>query len=241
MKTHLPLITIFFSLCLAATVGQADEPVQADGHQWIQLFNGKNLDGWKVKIKGHDLGDNFGDTFRVVDGLLTVSYDKYKNFDETFGHLIYDKPFSNYVIRVEYRFIGDQAPGGQGWALRNSGVMLHGQSPESMGKDQSFPNSIEVQFLGGNGKDRRPTANLCTPGTKVVLNGKLLHQHCVESTSKTYHGDQWVTVEVEVRGDKSIRHIVDGQTVLEYTAPQLDNGTLLSQGWISVQSESHPI
>ena len=220
---------------------EAKQPGSAAANPWIPLFNGKNLDGWKVKIKGYDLGDNFGDTFRVIDGLLTVSYDKYDRFDETFGHLFFEKPFSRYVIRVEYRFIGDQAPGGAEWAFRNSGIMIHGQSPESMAKDQKFPNSIEVQLLGGKGQGDRPTANLCTPGTDVVLGGKLLKQHCISSKSKTYHGDQWVTVEVEVRGDERIRHIVEGQVVLEYTAPQLDNGTLLKQGTISLQSESHPI
>ena len=49
------------------------------------------------------------------------------------------------------------------------------------------------------------------------------------------------TVEIEVRGSKSIKHIVDGETVLEYTKPQLDDGTLLEGGTISLQSESHPV
>jgi len=213
----------------------------AEASPWIPLFNGKNLDGWRAKIKGYDLGDNFGDTFRVVDGLLTVSYDNYDRFNDRFGHLFYEKPFSRYVIRVEYRFIGDQVPGGPEWAFRNSGIMIHGQSPESIGKDQEFPASIEVQFLGGRATGERPTANLCTPGTDVVLGGKLLKQHCISSKSKTYHGDQWVTVEIEVRGAERIRHIVEGQVVLEYTAPQLDNGTPLKEGTISLQSESHPV
>jgi hypothetical protein len=73
------------------------------------------------------------------------------------------------------------------------------------------------------------------------MNGKLLKQHCLNSKSKTYHGDQWVTVEVEVRGNERIRHIIDGQVVLEYTSPQMDDGTPLKQGLISLQSESHPI
>jgi hypothetical protein len=159
------------------------------------------------------------------------------------------------VIRVEYRFTGDQCPGGPGWAFRNSGVMIHGESPETMSQDQDFPASIEVQLLGGKGTGERTTANLCTPGTNVVMNGKLFTPHCVNSKSKTYHGDQWVTVEIEVHGSGQIKHVIDGETVLEYEQAQLDERDahskqliakrggklLLDGGTISLQSESHPV
>ena len=125
----------------------AQQPAEQD--KWVSLFNGKDLSGWKVKIKGYDLGDNFGNTFRVVNGVMKVVYDKYDKFSDRFGHIFYEQPFSHYVLRVEYRFVGEQVPGGPGWAFRNSGIMLHGQSPESMRKDQDFPVSIEVQLLGG--------------------------------------------------------------------------------------------
>ena len=210
-------------------------------NEWIQLFNGKDLSNWTVKIRGHEAGINHNDTFSVKDGVIHVSYDKYKNFDKTYGHIFYKTPFSHYLLRIEYRFLGDQAPGGEDWAFRNSGVMLHGQTPQSMSVDQDFPNSIEVQFLGGKGKGKRTTANLCTPGTDVVMNNKLLKRHCFSSKSETYHGDQWVTVEIEVRGSKSIKHMIDGKTVLAYNKPQLDDGTLLESGTISLQSESHPV
>jgi hypothetical protein len=215
----------------------------ADDHKnnWIQLFNGKDLSDWTVKIRGHKAGINHNDTFSVKNGVIHVSYDKYDNFNKTYGHLFYKTPFSHYLLRIEYRFLGEQAPGGEDWAFRNSGVMLHGQTPESMTKDQDFPNSIEVQFLGGKGKGKRTTANLCTPGTDVVMNNKLLKRHCFSSKSETYHGNQWVTIEIEVRGSKSIKHIIEGRTVLAYTQPQLDDGTLLESGTISLQSESHPV
>ena len=93
------------------------------------------------------------------------------------------------------------APAGRSGPCKNSGVMIHCQSPETMKKDQEFPVSIEVQFLGGNGKDKRPTGNVCTPGTNIVMKDKLITQHCNDSRSKTYHGDEWVTVEVEVHGN----------------------------------------
>ena len=223
---------LFLSLCIHA----ADEK-----GKWIQLFNGKDLSGWTVKIRGHEAGINHNDTFAVKDGVIRVAYDKYDQFNETFGHMFYNTPFSHYLLRVEYRFLGEQAPGGPAWAFRNSGVMIHGQTPESMTKDQDFPNSIEVQVLGGKGEGKRTTGNLCTPGTDVIMDGKLLKRHCIRSKSKTYHGDQWVTLEVEVRGSKSIKHVINGETVMTYSKPQLDDGTLLEGGTISLQSESHPV
>lgn len=231
--------------------------MQADAiaQDWVPLFNGKDLNDWTVKIRYHEMGDNYENTFRVEDGLLKVGYEGYDKFNETFGHLFYNTPYSHYRIRVEYRFVGDQCEGGPGWATRNSGIMVHGESPSTMSKDQDFPASIEVQLLGGNGKDPRTTANLCTPGTNVVMGDKLITRHCTSSSSETYHGEQWVTVEVEVRGDEVIRHIVDGKTVLEYQKPQLDASDahakdliqaaggekLLQAGTISLQSESHPV
>ncbi len=222
--------------------------------EWIQLFNGKDLNDWKVKITGYPPGENFGNTFRVEDGHLKVGYEAYDNFDERFGHIFYKEKFGYYLLAVEYRFVGDQATGGPGWAVRNSGAMLHCQDPETMLKDQDFPISIEVQFLGGNGTDERTTANLCTPGTNVVMDGKLFTNHCVSSTSKTYHGDQWVRVEVLVLGDSIMEHMIDGQTVLKYTKPQIGGGNvihydpavkvdgkLLNEGYIALQSESHPV
>lgn len=232
------------------------EPAKAADGQWVPLFNGKDLHGWRPKIRYHQLNENYGNTFRVEDGLLKVRYDKdkYEKFGEKFGHLFTIQPYSHYRLRVEYRFVGEQCPGGPGWAVRNSGMMLHCENPETMDVDQDFPASIEVQLLGGNGQAARTTANLCTPGTNVVLDGKLFLPHCTNSRSKTYHGDQWVTVEVEVHGSGEIKHIVENETVLSYREPQLDErdahakklaqaqgGVMLKGGYIALQSESHPI
>jgi len=214
--------------------------------EWFSLFNGKDLDGWMVKITGFEAGENFGDTFRVTDGVLSVSYDQYENFNGKFGHIFYLGKFSHYRLRLDYRFVGDQVEGGPGWAFRNSGIMLHSGAPDKMSKDQRFPVSLEAQLLGGNGTDERSTGNLCTPGTHVVMDGKLVKEHCTSSDSKTYHGDQWVTAEVEVRGNSVIKHIINGTVVIEYSQPQLeesgpDDDKMLSEGYFSLQSESHPV
>ncbi len=220
----------------------------------IQLFNGKDLKDWTPKIRLHEVGDNYANTFRVEDGLMKVRYDGYDDFQQQYGHIAYKTPFSYYILRVEYRFVGEQTKGGEGWAWRNSGAMLHGQDPKTMLKDQDFPISIEGQLLGGDGTNARTTSNLCTPGTNVVIKEKLFTPHCLSSTSKTYHGDQWVTADFLVLGDSLIQHILEGEVVLEYNKPQIGSGNvekhdpnqkvdgkLLTNGYIYLQSESHPI
>lgn len=241
-------IIILFLLSFQS-FGQIDAPEK----DWIKLFNGKNLDGWDIKIKGYELNDNFGNTFSVKKKKIVVNYDAYDAFNYRYGHLFYKTPYSYYIIKVQYRFFGDQANEGEGWAFRNSGIMVHGQPANTMGKDQDFPISIEVQLLGGTDKERT-TCNLCTPGTNVVYEGKLDTRHCINSTSKTMYGDQWVTAEVEVLGDSLIKHYINGELVMTYEKPQIGGGAvkdfdksikidgkLLDSGTISLQSESHPV
>lgn len=241
-------------LCSLACAGGTEESrvVEAEG-EWISLFNGEDLTGWDVKIAGYPLNENYASTFRVEEGLLRVSYDGYPRFDGEFGHLFYREKLSDYVLRLEYRFVGEQAPGGPEWALRNSGVMLHSQSAASMGQAQEFPVSVEAQFLGGTGEvERRPTLNLCTPGTHVLIDDELVTEHCIDSTSPTFHGDDWVTAEIIVQGDRLLRHRVEGAIVMTYSKPRiggehlpedfpLAEGTPLAAGYIALQAESHPI
>jgi hypothetical protein len=193
-----------------------------DREEWVPLFNGRDLADWIVKIRQHEPGINFGDTFRVEDGVIKVRYDKYGAFDNQFGHIFYKTPFSHYRLRVEYRFLGEQSKGAPEWAVRNSGIMLHSQDPRSMPAGQDFPISIEFQFLGGLGAGaRRSTGNMCSPGTHIVYEGKLETRHCINSTSDTYDGDQWVVAEALVLGGSKITHLINGKSVIEYTEPQI--------------------
>jgi ABC-type molybdate transport system substrate-binding protein len=222
---------------------------------WQSLFNGHDLDGWTAQIRRHDLGDNHANTFRVQDGLLTIAYDGYESFDEQFGHLFFEQPFSHYRLRIEYRFVGAQAPNAPSWAARNSGVMIHSQPPKSMLRDQDFPISIEVQFLGGleDGKPR-PTGNVCSPGTRVVYAGQPDTAHCIQAAAPTIAGDDWVTADVLVEGSDRVVHYINGAPVIEYEALSYGGGNVngydpqakpdgrpLRSGYIALQSESHPI
>lgn len=251
------LVVATMLACIGPSVAARQAAVipASDPSDWVQLFNRRDLTGWTPKFSKHPLGENFNDTFRVQNGLLQVRYDRWTKFDGEFGHLFYQDPFSYYVLAAEYRFVGQQVAGGPAWAMRNNGLMLHSPDPRTMLRDQDFPISIEVQLLGGLGDGKpRTTVNVCTPGTHIVMQGQLTTTHCLNSTSKTYDGDQWVRVEVLVKGDEIVQHLVDRQVVLEYTRPQIGggsaspvdpsikvDGTPLSGGFISIQAETAPV
>ncbi|WP_224488463.1 3-keto-disaccharide hydrolase [Robertkochia flava] len=250
------LIPVFLLLLITGCKRNTSSTVSeaAPAPEWISLFNGKDLEGWVPKIKGELPGQDSLKTFRVNQGTIAVSYENYPEFGNRFGHLFYETPFSAYFLLVDYRFQGEQAKGGEPWAFKNSGIMFHSQSASSMLKDQNFPVSLEGQFLGGNGEDPRPTMNLCTPGTHVQMADTLFTPHCVNSTSRTFHGEEWVQAGFLVLKDSLIVHYVNGQEVLRYTKPQLGGdmaadasaefqvqGSPLTSGYIALQSESHPL
>ncbi|GAB3337475.1 hypothetical protein GCM10027299_48620 [Larkinella ripae] len=265
LTADLLCLTLRFSLlifCFHPVFAQKNDPKK---EEWIKLFNGRDLSGWDIKIAGEDLNSNYKNTFRAENGMLRIRYDQYKTFDNKYGHIYYKDPFSYYILKFDYRFQGDQVPGGASWNVRNSGVMIHSQSASSLTKDQDFPISLEIQTLGGLGKGVRHTANLCTPGTIVEMGGKVIPAHCIDSQSKTYDGDQWVSVTAVVLGDSIVHHIIEGDTVLTYEKTKIGGGyispqnsfasghvgnadywmkldnTPLKEGYIALQSESHAI
>ena len=254
------LIILFFQSC-----NNKEGKKEASEEDWESLFNGKDLTGWDIKIKDHPLNENYRNTFRIEDSMIRVVYSDYEKFDNQFGHLYSHKPYSYYKLKLQYRFVGDQLADAPDWADRNSGVMLHSQSAQSMNLRQNFPVSLEMQFLCGNGKDTVPTGNVCTPGTFITYEGKLFLDHIKNSNSKTYLKNEWINAEAEVYGDSLIRHIINGDTVLTYTHAMIGEGfvsnshtwttgsitdsllwinkanTPLKEGHIALQAESQPI
>lgn len=263
MKTNRLIVFLLLGMYSCNTQNTIDQ------EEWISLFNGKDLSNWNIKFANQDLNVNHRNTFRVQDSMIRIAYDEYDTFDDAYAHLYYKKPFSYYKLRFDYRFTGTQVKGGEDWNVRNSGIMLHSQSAESNDYGQYFPVSIEIQLLGGLDAGKRTTGNVCTPGTALVLDGKVDYRHCINSNSKTYHGDQWVTAEVVVLGGESIAHLIENDTVLKYQLPQIGGGftnpkmgeedwisrgvveskdawiaqagEILTKGYISLQAESHPI
>lgn len=243
-------LVLLAAASIAGALAQSKQPPNASKEIWEPLFNGRNLDGWVVKLAHHENGDNFANTFRAQDGLIRVSYDGYPEFGTRFGHLFYKKKLSHFKLRLEYRFYGEQMKGGPNYAKLNSGVMFHSQAPETILKEQDWPISVEAQFLAGG----RTTMNVCTPGTDIHMNGELVRAHCTNSTSKRFGNDEWVAVELEVNGSGTVRHRVNGELVLEYDRPTIGggvangfdpaikkDGTLLTEGYLGLQSESQPV
>ena len=240
----------FLTLTSCATIKN-----KSNKEDWVSLFNGKDIKDWTVKIHHHEVGDNYGKTFRIEDGLMKVRYDQYDSFRNRYGHLYYNQPFSYYKLVVEYRFVGEWRKDAPSYTIKNSGIMFHSQDPRTMPKEQDWPISVEFQLLAGLGDGKpRPTGNMCSPGTDVVFEGKIDPRHCISSTSKTYDGEQWVRAEMIVLGDSLITHIINGDTVLQYSKPQIgggvangydpkikQDGKLLSSGFIAMQSEGQPI
>ena len=255
------LASLYCAFALTGCVGvngNSLESERASGQppnqaKWIQLFNGKDLSGWTPKFKGYPAGVNYKNTFKVENGILKVDYSEYDKFNGEFGHLFWKQKLSHYRIRAEYRFVGKQLAGAPDWGFRNNGIMIFSEPPEAMELDQDFPASIEVQMLGGGGPGDQNNGSFCTPHTKAVFNGQLTTNHRTSAKSKVYMGDDWVTIEVEVRGGKLIKHILDGETVISYSQPQLDPGDphsskllskgfpqMLESGYIAIQAETHP-
>jgi len=226
-------------------------PISKEG-KWIPLFNGKNLDGWIPKVTGYKSGENPLNGFRVENGILKVDYSKFAAFNGRFGHLFYKEKLSSYILHVEYRFVGELLPDAPGYCFRNSGVMVHSQSPESMDVNMNWPVSIEVQLLGSTDKVKQTTANICTPGTTVSLKGVPTSEHCINSNSKYFNDGEWVNLDIVVHGGKEIINIVNGDTVMVCSEPKVGGyllpvnypvpeGTLLEEGYIALQAEGQPI
>ena len=250
-----PVLTylIFLLVWIFATC-HSKNAAQTPGN-WVPLFNGKDINDWIVKIHHHNTGENFGNTFRAEGGIIKVRYDQYGDFNEQFGHLYYKTPFSYFHLKLQYRFTGEWVKTAPSYTLRNSGVMFHSQDPHTMPKEQDWPISVEMQFLGGLGDGKpRSTGNMCSPGTEVMQNGKIVPSHCLNSSSKTYEGEQWVNAELIVLGDSLITHIINGDTVLQYSKPQIGGGVvnrydpkikidgkILNSGFIALQSEGQEI
>jgi hypothetical protein len=234
------------------TVSKEKNVSGPDNGKWISIFNGKDLDGWTPKVTGYKAGENPFDLFRVENGILRVDYSKYNSFDGRFGHLFYKEKLSSYILHVEYRFTDLFLKDSPAYCYRNSGVMIHSQSAESMDIKQNWPVSLEAQLLGSTDSVKQKTANICTPGTTIFYKGTLTNEHCINSTSKYYFDNEWVNLDIIVHGGKDISFVIDGDIVLSFSHPQIGGmllpenypipaGTLLENGYVALQAEGQNI
>ncbi len=242
----------FLSAC--APTPAPKEPLTAPAGNWVSLFNGKDLSDWTAKVAGEPLGENYRNTFRVEDGLLKISYQQYDKFDGKFGGLYFKKKFAHYWLRAEYRFVGSLTSGAPSWAYKNSGVYLHAQPPESIGKDQIFPVSVEFDLVGGHRFGNHPTGDVCQNGTHVLIGGAPLSGYCSKLSDVNIPGEEWTSILAEVDGGKRVRQAVNGGIIVAYTDITLDDANVDAQrliaggadknvtsGYIGVQSNGHPV
>lgn len=247
------LLLIVLPLLLGSFESKKITVEQKEPQKWVNLFNGKDLDGWIPKIAGYPLGENFGNTFRVEQGILSIRYNAYDSFHNRFGALYFNKKFTNYRLRVEYRFVGELTTGAPVWGFRDGGIQYHCQAPASLDLNQAFPVCLEYNLHGGNGKEERPTGEICANGIYVSINGKRNGSYCTAPVvERTFHGDQWVTAEIDVYNGK-ITHFVNGSAIMQFEDPRYDStnalakkmivagNDLVKDGYISLQSNSHPM
>ena len=143
--------------------------------------------------------------------------------------------------------------GGPPWALMNSGIMLHSEPPAEHAQDQAFPVSIEAQFLGDDGTGKRTSGNMCSPGTHVVIDGTLVTEHCPQTSKVAVAPGRVDAVRSRGARQRPGPHRVNGVVTAEYAKPQYDptdedgqrvmgGGPLeLSEGYVALQAESHPV
>ena len=229
---------------VAACGGPASGPAEP---AWTPIFDGETLDGWTAKIAGYPLGENFGDTYRVEDGAIAARFDAYgDDYADRYGNLIYETPYRHYRLRLEYRFTGEQVPGGEDWAYRNSGVLYHMQPPETIALDAGFPVSLEAQFLA-EGAHAPTTGNMCSIETSVAVDGARRHEHCLGGDVAARPMGEWVRFELEAAPGGVFRHHIDGELAFAFTDPLYDeahpwaDGMAVTGGHFALQAESHPV
>jgi hypothetical protein len=246
MKHLTLLLTPLLLLSLSCNTNK--NTTEKNTQNWVALFNGKNLDNWIPKIAGYKLGENFGNTFRVENGILSTRYDAYDNFKNRFGALYYNKKFSNFRLRVEYRFVGDTVAGAPSWGYQDGGIQYYCQAPQTMDINQPFPVCLEYNLLG-----TRPSGEICANGIYVLVGGKRNEDYCTPPVVQVVPPkDQWSTAEIDVRNGKMTQY-VNGVPVISFSNPRYDStkaiakqfitpgNDMVQDGYISLQSNSHPM
>jgi hypothetical protein len=248
-------LAVLLVLACGPLPAAAKSPADGKPGAWKRIFDGRSLAGWIPKIAGRPLGDNYRQTFLVENGAIRVSYAGYDRFAGQFGHLIYQTPLKAYRLRLRYRVLEPGMADAPAWAHGNSGVMFHGQAPQTMTLNQQFPVSVEFQILGKEGDGPRPTGSVCSPGTNIAFDGVTASAHCNTSHGPTIPNGTWTRLELEVRPDREVVHRINGVEVLSYGRLELDPrdpdarpliaaraGELaLSEGYLALQSEGQPI
>jgi hypothetical protein len=114
---------------MASSQQKPDEPKLGEE---IQLFNGKNLDGWGFYLADPKL--KMEDVWSVKDGILVCKGDP-------MGYLSSSNEFKDFKLVVQWRWAPGKEPG-------NSGVLMR-----ITGEPKALPKCLEAQLKHGNAGD----------------------------------------------------------------------------------------
>jgi hypothetical protein len=202
----------------------AQEPASAEAivpDRVIELFNGRDLSGWKPDVPTRDKNPEAPDSFIVRNGMLV-------SLGVPRGHLLTDSAYRDYRLEVEYRFPGK--PG-------NCGVLVHASRLRAL--SAMFPQSIEVQMNHLHAGDfwcieenievpdmetRRPRKEGQKYGGSEGDARRILN---LTDTSEKPLGE-WNTMVIEARG-RTLRVLVNGDLVNEGFASTADRGRIAIQ------------
>jgi hypothetical protein len=176
---------------------------------WIKLFNGKNLDGWKMFL---DPASKVSPKaiWKVDDGMIVCD-------GSVYGYLLTDKEYENYVLKVQWRW-GEKV---SRW--RNSGVFVHVSGP-----DKIWPKGVEAQLEAGHAGDFwlvdhfKLTIDPQRRDPKIARHYYRLKDH----VEKEIGG--WNQYEITCMGD-SIKLVINGQTVNKGSGAEITKGRILLQ------------
>ena len=113
---------------------------------WQPLFNGKDLTGWDIKIKDHSLNENYKNTFLVEDSMIRVTYAGYDKFDNQFGHLYTQTPYSCYKLKLQYRFTGNHLADAPAWGRQEQWYYAAFSTGKKYGTAPEFSGIIRISI-----------------------------------------------------------------------------------------------
>lgn len=106
----------------------------ADEDGFVDLFNGRDMSGWNFRLEGDA---DPAKTFRVEDGAILCS-------GQPAGYMITDRPYGDYILRYEWRYLRPEGLKDDAEFGGNSGCLIHIRREGALG---IWPESIEVQGM----------------------------------------------------------------------------------------------
>lgn len=167
--------------------------------KWVELFNGKNMDGWKIS-------ENPG-SFTVEDGVLKVAGPR--------GHAFYMGPvgnhdFKNFELMVEVKTM----------PKANSGIFIHTQY-----QDTGWPNvGYEIQVNQSHGDWRKTGSVYSFQDVREVYveDGEWYTEHVIVKGSK-------ITVKVNGKTINEYDEAKDEKRGADLGTKKLSSGTIALQ------------